>query len=72
MTDTVTTYDPADTITYLHTVPATELRDGDTVYVTGRWQTLADVDTSGPMVTARTDRGGILAMRRASSFARRI
>jgi hypothetical protein len=54
------------------TVPAAELRDGDTVYVTGRWQTLTSVDTTGPMVTAHTDRGGILSMRRASSFARRI
>jgi hypothetical protein len=48
-------------MTSTRTIPAAELRDGHCTYVTGRWQTLADVRHATDGTTcARTDRGGEL------------
>lgn len=42
-------------------IPGTELRDGDLVYVTGRWQVLTNLrPESAEHFRARTERGGEL------------
>lgn len=50
-------------------IPGTELRSGDVVYVTGRWQTLTNIRPDGPEhFRADTDRGGSILARSGSLY----
>lgn len=65
----MTTTDPAPNT--VERVPGTDLRDGDRVYITGRWQTLTGLEPFGvDHFRAATDRGGEVMARSSAVYDR--